>query len=638
MLTRLFCAVLLAMSVSARADTTAPTILHMLDYVGVDYAGAVEGGKIKNADEFKEMIEFTTQVVTLLKTLPANPQQATLIVDAEKLAVMVHEKASAEEIATAAARLRWAIIGAYKMAVAPKRAPDLHIGVRLYQTLCASCHGAGGRGDGPAGARLDPKPSDFHDTARMAQRSAYGLYNTITLGVAGTGMAAFEHLSEDERWALAFYVANFPAADERMSRGETLWKEGKNREAFPDLGNVSTLSANEVKQQFGEEAVATQSYLRAHPGALAREQPSPIAISLSKLEQSVGAYRNGERAAALQFSITAYLEGFELVEASLHNVDSELVLNVEREMMAFRNLLKSGAPLAEVERQAARTESLLEQAQERLSGQSLSPGATFTSALLILLREGLEAILVLAAIIAFVRKTGRRDALPYIHTGWIGALALGAVTWGIATYLVRISGGHREVTEGVTALLAAAMLIYVGFWLHGKAYARAWQQYIKEQVGTALEKKTLWAMAFVSFLAVYREIFEVVLFYQALWAQAGAKGQGGLFAGILVAGAALALIGWLIFRYSVRLPVGPFFSVMSVLLALLAVAFAGQGIAALQEAGVVPADSVDFVTIRTLGVFPTIQTLTVQLVLLTVVIASFYLAGRQRTGEHAQRG
>ena len=116
------------------------------------------------------------------------------------------------------------------------------------------------------------------------------------------------------------------------------------------------------------------------------------------------------------------------------------------------------------------------------------------------------------------RKTGRRDALPYVHAGWIAALVLGAITWALATFFVEISGANRELTEGLTALVAAAMLLYVGWWLHGKSYAQAWARFIKEQVGQALAKRTLWAMAAVSFFAVYREMFEIVLFYQALWA------------------------------------------------------------------------------------------------------------------------
>jgi high-affinity iron transporter len=247
---------------------------------------------------------------------------------------------------------------------------------------------------------------------------------------------------------------------------------------------------------------------------------------------------------------------------------------------------------------------------------------------LILLREGLEAILVLAAIVAFLVKSERRDALPWMHAGWIAALALGVLTWFVATFVVGISGASREMTEGVTALIAAGMLVYVGYWLHSKSYTAAWQRFIRDKVGAALEKKTLWAIAIVSFLAVYRELLEIVLFYQALAVQVGDAGQGALVGGIAVAALLLVLIGWGIFKYGMRLPIGPFFTVTSLLLVVLAVAFAGQGIAALQEAGVIDADPVRFFRLPILGIFPTVQTLATQAAVAAVVVASFYFSHR----------
>ena len=609
-------------------DNAAQTILHMLDYVGVDYPEAVDDGKVKNEDEFKEMVEFTTQVVGLLETLPANPQQPALVADAEQLASMVRMKRSASEIAAFARKLRWAVVGAYNVSVAPKSAPDLKAGAKRYQALCAACHGAEGGGDGAAGAKLEPAPSDFLDRNRMAQRSIYGLYNTITLGVEGTGMASYRHLSEEERWALAFHVANFPIAAEDRSIGEALWITGKGRQAFPGIDNVATLSRNEVRERFGDEAVAMQNYLIGHPQSVSRVKHSPIAFSLEKLDEALAAYRKGDRAAAQQLAISAYLEGFELAEASLTNIDAALTREVEAEMMALRALIARGAPLHEVAAQHGKVEAVLKSARDRIAGVGPSAGTTFVSSFLILLREGLEAILVLAAIIAFIIRANRREALPYVHAGWGSALVLGVVTWIIATYAIGISGANREVTEGVTALLAAAMLVYVGFWLHRKAYAHAWQSFIQDQVGTALQKKTLWAMALVSFLAVYRELFEIVLFYQALWVQAGDSALGALIAGIAAAAVSLAAIGWAIFRYSIRLPIGPFFAVTSVLLALLAIVFTGNGVGALQEVGVIGVEPIAFVSLPALGVYPTLQTIGAQAVALAIVVSSFWLASR----------
>ncbi|HBH80905.1 MAG TPA: cytochrome C, partial [Nitrospira sp.] len=135
---------------------------------------------------------------------------------------------------------------------------------------------------------------------------------------------------------------------------------------------------------------------------------------------------------------------------------------------------------------------------------TLSPNTAFVSSLVILLREGLESILIISTIVAFVVRTGRRDALPYIHLGWIGAIVLGAVTWFLARYMLSMSGANREVTEALTALLAAAMLLYVGWWLHSRSNAQAWNRYVREQLNSALARRTLWTMAGLSFLVVYR--------------------------------------------------------------------------------------------------------------------------------------
>ncbi len=193
-------------------------IVHLLDYVGVDYAGAVEDGKVKSADEFKEMNEFSAQAVERIKTLPANPARSALEADAAKLAGLVAGKAAAKAVAESAASLRWALIRAYGLRVAPRSAPDPARGAALFATDCAACHGAQGRGDGPAAKGLDPVPANFHDTARMAERSVYGLYNAITLGVQGTSMTPFAKLGEDERWALAFYAANLGAKPNAYAR------------------------------------------------------------------------------------------------------------------------------------------------------------------------------------------------------------------------------------------------------------------------------------------------------------------------------------------------------------------------------------------------------------------------------------
>ena len=157
---------------------------------------------------------------------------------------------------------------------------------------------------------------------------------------------------------------------------------------------------------------------------------------------------------------------------------------------------------------------------------------------------------------------------------WIVALLLGGVTWLISSKLIAITGAQREVTEGVTALVSAGLLLYVGFWLHNKANAAKWSDFIRGQISTAVKGGTLFGFALVSFFAVYREVFETVLFYQALWLESEGSAQTAVLAGFGVGTAALIVIAWLIARFSVRLPLGLFFGASSVLLAIMAVVFA----------------------------------------------------------------
>ena len=599
------------------------SILHALDYVSVDYPAFVKDGHVLDPTEYEEQLEFASQVVSLLNGLPGHERKAALIRQAEALVSLIQHKGAGEHVAALSTTLRWDIITTYNIALAPKRAPDIRAAPTLYQKNCAQCHGEDGRGNGLQTAGLDPPPSNFHDRTRMAQRSVYGLYGTITLGVAGTAMPSFAALSEEERWALAFYVSDFPTAAAEKARGAELWRRGTGRDLFPGLEGLVATTARETAAQHGEAGVGVLAYLRSHPSVLAEVSESPLAFSLRTLDHSLEAYRNGDRQAAQQLAVAAYLEGFELVETSLDTVDRELRTRIEREMITYRNLMRSGAPAETLASQLGTLHEILDHARARLEAAQFSPATALLGAFTILLREGLEAILVLAALIAFLVKAGRRDALPYVHTGWVAALVLGIVTWVVATRVVTISGANRELTEGVTALLAAAVLLYVGFWLHGKAYAQRWKHFIEAKVRGALTGRTLWALALVSFLAVYREVFETVLFYQALWAQVGPTGRPGILAGCAGAAVVLVVLTWLIFRYSVRLPIQLFFGGTSVLLAVLAVVFAGKGVAALQEAGMLPTDPVAVPSVPLLGIYPTLETLALQAVLLCVIAAGF---------------
>jgi high-affinity iron transporter len=274
----------------------------------------------------------------------------------------------------------------------------------------------------------------------------------------------------------------------------------------------------------------------------------------------------------------------------------------------------------------ATTEALLTEAETALAAEAESGIATFLGAFTILLREGLEALLVVIAMIAFLRKAERPAALPYVHGGWVAALVAGAGTWAVATYAIGISGASRELTEGFGALLAAAILLSVGIWMHGKSQAAEWRRYIATRMQGALSRGSAWFLFGLAFIVVYREVFETILFYAALWTP---DNGATILAGALGAIALLGLIAWAMLRYSRSLPITEFFRYSAILIAILTVVLAGKGVGALQEAGLISVTPLAAVPrMAMIGLFPTVESLGAQAVTLAAVLLGFRAAAR----------
>ena len=618
---------LLAFSSPATAADPAKTrqLLQLIDYVGVDYAGAVVDGKVENPAEYNEMRDFSAGILQQINDLPEHPARAELVQQAGELAQLVEQKQSAETIRQLTAKMHRRIIDAYQIIVVPRKVPDMQQAAALYAENCASCHGEQGFGDGPAAVDLDPPPINFHDVERYRQRTLYGLHSTITQGVAGTAMPAYEKLSDDQRWSLAFYVGAMAAVDSDVDVSDS---------PLLDIAKLTTMTPAEAEAEFGEKGAAIMAHLRHHPDQFYNTK-SKLDFARHKLADALLAYKNGDPKKAYQYAVEAYLEGFELVEQNVNAFDKGLRLEIEVAMTGLRNEIRSGRSADTIEAEIIEINMLLDRADKLLSSQSLSGGTAFTSAFFILLREGLEALLIVAALAAFLVRTNRRDGLRYIHMGWISALVLGLLTWWASVELISVSGASREITEGVGAIVATVVLLYVGFWMHDKTSAAKWKAFIDDSMHKALTSGTLWTLTGLSFIAVYREAFETILFYQALWAQADEAGQQMAFSGFLSAVALLAVLGWLIMKYSVRLPLRQFFAVTGGLMFVLAIIFAGKGIAALQEAGVLTATPVEFIRIDLLGIYPNLQGLLVQLVL---VILAVFLWNKKSAAERGCSG
>lgn len=607
----------------------------MLDYLATDYAGAVKNGAVIDASEYREMQEFSTTARQHIRALAAGPDTTALNHGADALVTAIDAKASPAQVATQAHALADALLKAYPVASVPKQTPNLAHGADLYQTQCAACHGRTGHGDGPAGQALSPPPVDFTDQQRADQRSALSLYEVISQGVAGTSMASYaDRLSSSDRWALAFYVGSLAYRGE-ATQGASMWKN--NPTAHADIVNLKDLSrirASQLAPSIGEsQARAVLGYLREHPDVI-KTNTTGLALARERLAASLVAYQRGDRGRASEMALSAYLDGVEPVEPRLDARSSALRARIETAMGAYRTALGNGVSLAQATALSKQAEGLLQEADNLLSDTVGTAASTFFGAFTILVREGLEALLIVVALLAFVRKAKRPEAARPIHLGWTLALAAGVLTWWAASTVVAISGASRELTEGLSSLFAAAVLLSVGLWMHRKSVGGRWQTYLREKMASALNRRSVWFLFALSFISVYREAFETILFFVALWSE---NEHAWMLAGIASGAIVLAAIAWVLLRTSRRLPISTFFAASSALIAVLAVVLAGKGVAALQEAGWVGLNIAPVPRIELLGIYPSWQPLLVQLVVAAVLIAGFLLNLRRRHGDERAR-
>ena len=262
------------------------------------------------------------------------------------------------------------------------------------------------------------------------------------------------------------------------------------------------------------------------------------------------------------------------------------------------------------------------------SGKRVDPNwLTFVTAFGLLVREGLEAILVIVAIVAYLIKTGNQSMIKSVYWGSLAAIVASVgLAWFLEYIMGDASGVARELLEGWTMFLAVAVLFYVSNWMLSKADTIAWEQYISGKVQQSIDSKSQWTLIFAAFIAVLREGAELILFYKAAFT-AGMSDPAWIAYGI-AAGVAVLTAVWIAFRYfSVKLPLKPFFLFTSILLFLMCISFMGKGVQELTEADVITGRTVipamKGFTIEVLSIYDRAETLIPQIML---VIAALWVA------------
>ena len=620
---------------SAQDDKSrAEIVVHLLSYVAKDYVEAVENGQVIDQGEYEEQQEFSGQAYTITKEssfLKGAPKEE-LLLDLQQLVKIIDEKREVSEISSLAKGINAKIFRLTGIETAPKKWPSLQNGARLYAQNCATCHGDSGGGDGPAGVGLEPRPTNFLDPELMDHSSAYQSYNVVQFGVEGTGMRAFTEFSESELWDLAFYVKSLRYQNQSIDSADLKHAFSK---IFPQVG------LEEVAQMTDSELLDTIQHLSAGNAALKLRSlrllaPSKdyvensLPIAIDHLQKALKWYSEGDTQKAQTWAVSAYLEGIEPVESRLRSIDNGFVSKLEAQMFQVRTQIEKGENVAAVEKEIEKSIALIKEADELLNAQQLNFWLTFLLAFSLVLREALEAFLILAVVITLIRSADAKKALVWVHGGWITAVLCGIAGWFLSDYIIQFGGKNREILEGLVSLLAVGILVFAGFWLHNKTYAKKWSEFVEDKIGVYLKRERMLGLAAFSFMIVFREAFEVVLFLQAINLEAGPQHKSAIGIGALAAFGLLIVIAYVFLKYTRNLPIPLIFKYSSYLIIFLAIILIGKGVHSLQESGWISVTHFDFMPrISWLGIFPTLQTMGAQVGLFAVIVLTYYVNKRK---------
>ncbi|MDR2605168.1 MAG: FTR1 family iron permease [Desulfovibrio sp.] len=328
----------------------------------------------------------------------------------------------------------------------------------------------------------------------------------------------------------------------------------------------------------------------------------------------------------------AYFEYYEKLgveRAVMAYVSGKRAAVVEYNFAEVKRLMTDGAPNKEVRTSFDALNKMLREDGDALDGKQEGGWTVFAASLLILLREGFEAILVVAAIAAYLVRSGNAALTKVVYAGGAVALPASALLALVLQRFVALSGANQEILEGVTMLLAVVVLFFVSNWMISKAESAAWRSYIEGKVAAAVGRGSAFALGAAAFLAVFREGAETILFYQALLADVKDH-TDMVWYGFGVSSVCLVALFILIRFGSLRIPLRPFFIGTGILMYIMAVVFAGGGVKELQEADAVSVTPVSFIgSIDLLGVYPTLETLAPQAVLIALAAATFLYHARK---------
>ena len=391
-------------------------VVGILDYIASDYAGAVGAdGAITDEGEYHEQASLVADAGQLAIEAGLSGQDP-ISRDLSQLARLLAEHSRPDTVHEACRSLRRRIVEEQGLVLEPAGVPDLARARQLYRELgCVDCHGERGDAQTTRAATLDPHPANFLDPNRVAEVSPFRAFHALTFGVKGTAMASFDTVPASDRWDLAFYVLALRHQGGNSELGRRIVAEAGNPVAAT-ASRLSQLTERDILAGFpslpSDQSEAVLAWLRGK-APFERDQESRFALARQDLRDGVTAYTRGDASAARRILVQAYLRGIEPHEAGIRARAPALLTAIEAAMADLRQSVAAGKPVDEIERQTTRLGALLDRAEEG----STSTGTAFAASATIALREGLEMVLLVTALLAVARGTGVTGLARAVHGG-----------------------------------------------------------------------------------------------------------------------------------------------------------------------------------------------------------------------------
>ncbi|RAX22616.1 iron permease [Actinomyces sp. Z5] len=478
---------------------------------------------------------------------------------------------------------------------------------------------------------------DTSGAAAAFQRAYNSGYVASNLQVVTTDNLGADVVSEQQQAftdlrQAAYATGNQETIDSGVTDlSDSLTSTTAQLDELADLADPRTYAADQAATIATQRAELQANKTRVNEGRGERSW-AEVADEMNELidaglDKAAAGDREGG-AADVNNAYYGYYEKLGFEKTVMSAISGDRVSEVENQFKVVRKAMVGGGDIETITADAETLKGYLTEDAATLDGgaaENISPvkallTGSFGQAFLILLREGLEAILVVAAVIAYLLKAGMRDRVKYIYAGLVLGLAGSGVVALLFAWLYDSASAHQEILEGVVALIAMVMLLFTSNWMLSKSSVASWNRYIKDKTEASISDGGFWALASLSFLAVFREGAETVMFYEALFTM-DPSGSASIWQGF-AAGAAVLVVIFLLIRFtSVRIPLRPFFAITSFLMAVLVVIFAGGGAHALIEGDIIPATYLPgWPTYDYLGLYPYRETLLFQAFMAALVI------------------